>query len=73
MQEYLYSHFQSQGHNGFLENVSITLIDKTDYSNPTKRETFWINTFKALATYGFNVENGILNSAAMSSGNNFFS
>ena len=28
------SHFNSIGHNGFLNNVSITLIDKTDRKNP---------------------------------------
>ena len=59
MQEYLYSHFESEGHNGFLEDVSITLIDKTDGSNPTKREFFWMHTLKTLAPYGLNVENGI--------------
>ena len=59
MQEYLYSHFESEGHNGFLEDVSITLIDKTDGSDPTKRETFWMHTLKTLAPYGLNVENGI--------------
>ena len=36
MQENLYSHFESQGQNGFLEDASITLIDKTDGSDPTK-------------------------------------
>ena len=56
---YLYSHFESEGHNGFLEDVSITLIDKTDGSNPTKRETFWMHTLKTLAPYVLNVENGI--------------
>ena len=30
MQEHLFKHFNSMGHNGFLNNVSITLIDKTD-------------------------------------------
>ena len=40
MQEYLYSHFGSEGHNGFLEDVSITLIGKTDGFDLTKRETF---------------------------------
>ena len=40
MQEYLYRHFESQGHNGFLENASITLIGKTDGSGLTKREIF---------------------------------
>ena len=59
MQEYLYSHFESEGHNGFLEDVSIALIDKTDGSDPTKRETFWMHTLKTLAPYGLNVEDGI--------------
>ena len=59
MQEYLYSHFESEGHNGFLKDVSITLIDKTDVSDPTKRETFWMHTLKTLAPYGVNVEDGI--------------
>ena len=48
-----------KGCNGFLEDVSITLIDKTDGSDPTKRETFWMHTLKTLAPYGLNVENGI--------------
>ena len=59
MQEYLYSHFESEGHNGFLEDVSIALIDKTDGSDPTKRETNWMHTLKTLAPYGLNVEDGI--------------
>ena len=66
MQEYLYSHFASEGHNGFLEDVSIALIDKTDGSDPTKRETFWMHTLKTLAPYGLNVEDGIENIRAMS-------
>ena len=36
MQEHLYKHFESEGHTEFLDDVSITLIDKTDGSNPTK-------------------------------------
>ena len=59
MQEYLYIHFESEGHNGFLEDVSIALIDKTDDSDPTKGETFWVHTLKSLASHGLNVENGI--------------
>ena len=37
MQEYLYSHFESDGHNGFIEDVSVTLTDKTDGTDSTKR------------------------------------
>ena len=59
MQEYLHSHFESERHNGFLEDVSITLINKTDGSDPTKRKTFWMHMLKTLAPYGLNVENSI--------------
>ena len=59
MQEYLYSHLKSEGHNGFQEDASITLIDKTDGFDPRKRKTFWMHTLKKLAPYGLNVENGI--------------
>ena len=38
MQEHLYRHLSSPGHMGFLNDVSVTLIDKTDGSNPKKRE-----------------------------------
>ena len=37
MQEDLFKHFNSMGHNGLLNNVSIILIDKTHGKNP-KRE-----------------------------------
>ena len=37
MQQHLYEHFYSEVHNGFLGNVSISLIDKTDGSQSKKR------------------------------------
>ena len=40
MQEHLYKHFESEGHTEFFDDVSITLIDKTDGSDPTKRENY---------------------------------
>ena len=40
MQEHLFRHFNSIELNGFLNNVSITLIDKTDRKNPNKREGY---------------------------------
>ena len=49
MQQRLYEHFYSKGHNGFLENVSIYLIDKTDGFQPKKRENCWMRTLKTLA------------------------
>ena len=36
--EHLFEHFSSEGHNGFLHDVSATLIDKTDEKNPIKRQ-----------------------------------
>ena len=38
IQEHLYKHFESEGHIEFLDDVSITLIDKANGSNPTKRK-----------------------------------
>ena len=46
MQEHLFGHFNSIELNGFLNNVSITLIDKTDRKNPNKREGYWRRTWK---------------------------
>ena len=59
MQEHLYKHFQSERHSGFCEDVSVILIDKTDGSNPTKRETHWMRTLKTIVPYGLNVDNGV--------------
>ena len=32
-----FEHFKSEGHSGFLPNVSITLVDKTDDKDPKRR------------------------------------
>ena len=40
MQEHLFEHFNEEGHHGFLEDVSITFIDKTDPSEPLKRGNY---------------------------------
>ena len=53
MQEHLYEHFYS---NGFLEDVAITLIDKTDRRDPKNRENYWMRTLKTLAPDGLNIE-----------------
>ena len=59
MQQHLYKHFYSEGHNGFLENVSISLIDETDRFQPKKRENYSMRTLKTLASLGINVENAL--------------
>ena len=38
MQTLVFKHFSSNDHHGFLEDYSITLTDKTDGSDPPKRE-----------------------------------
>ena len=40
LQEHLFEHFNSEGHNGFLHDVSITLIDKTDANTLIKQEHY---------------------------------
>ena len=59
MQQHLYEHFYSKGHNGFLGNVSISLIDKTDGFQPKKRENYWMRTLKTLAPLRLNVESAV--------------
>ena len=44
MQEYLYSHFESEGENNFLEDMSITLINTTNGSDAIKEKLFeWVH------------------------------
>ena len=40
MQEYLYSHIESEGHNGFLEDLSINLLIKLMPLIPRKEKRF---------------------------------
>ena len=53
-------HFQSPGRNGFLNDVSITFIDKTDFSDPLKREDYWRRTLKTMAPFRLNIEDNCL-------------
>ena len=46
MQEHLFSHFSQAGHDGFFNDVSITFTDKTDPSDPSRREDYWRQTLK---------------------------
>ena len=48
MQPLIFEHFSSNDHNGFLEDYSITLIDKTDGPNPTRREEYWRRILKTV-------------------------
>ena len=59
MQEHLFKSFNSMGHNGFFNNVSITLIDKTDGKNTKKREDYWRRNLKTYSPFGLNVEGSV--------------
>ena len=48
--------FLRRGHHSFLEDVTITLVDKTDPSIPLQREIYWRSILKTMATWGLNVE-----------------
>ena len=37
LQEHLYKHLQVEGHKGFLNEVSVTFVDKTDGKDPKKK------------------------------------
>ena len=49
-----FAHSQGLDHNGFLEDTEITFIDKTDPSDPTRREEFWIDTLRTRYPLGLN-------------------
>ena len=42
------SQFLQPDHKGFLKEVEVRLIDKTQGSDPTKREFYWIRILKTL-------------------------
>ena len=54
MQPELFEHFAADNHNCFLNDYSITLIDKTDGLDPTRREEYWRKVLKAVSSYGLN-------------------
>ena len=46
-------------HDGFLNDVSITFIDKNDLSDPLRREDYWWKTVKTMYPYGLNIEDSV--------------
>ena len=60
MQPELFEHFAAGNHDYFLTDCSITLIDKIDGSDPTRREEYWRKVLKTVAPYGLNTLNGWL-------------
>ena len=56
MQQHFFEHFPEEGHHSFLEDVSITLINKTDPSNPLQGESYWRSILKTITPWLLNVE-----------------
>ena len=54
MQPLVFDQISSNDHSGFLEDCSITLIDKTDGSDPTRREEYWRRVLKTATACGLN-------------------
>ena len=52
--EYLYPRFFEEGHFG-LEDSEVQIIDVTDKRDPTKRESFWVETINSFVPSGLNV------------------
>ena len=59
MQEHFLGHFSSPGYNGFLIDVFVTFIDKTDPSDPIKRENYWRETLMTMEIYGLNNKDSV--------------
>ena len=58
-QQHLYDHFMLEDHTQFVNDVSIIFIDKTDPTDPLKREQYWRHTLKTLVPYGLNVSESV--------------
>ena len=56
MQKKLLEHFSGEVHSGFLDNVSVICIDKTDPEDHNKREHDWRHTLKTMAPQTLYVE-----------------
>ena len=54
-QNYFHQHVLSEDHHGLHEDCEIILIDKTDSSDPTRRELFWMYELKTFEPLGLNI------------------
>ena len=55
-QKYLHDNYLSEDHDGLLNNVEISLIDKTYPLDPERREEFWRTKLRTLTPLGLNIE-----------------
>ena len=47
-------HFLGPDHNGLVNDIEISFIDKTDPSDPLKREKYWIDILETMSPKGLN-------------------
>ena len=55
---YFHQHFLCDGHNGLMDDSEIIFIDKTNPSDPTRREFFWMRVLKNIVPLGLNIDEG---------------
>ena len=51
---FFYIYIYINDRNNLLEDCNITLIDKTDGSDPIRREEYWRRVLKTVTPYGLN-------------------
>ena len=56
MQKHLHGYFLSEDQNGLVNNVEVTLTDKTDPSDPERRDEFQRTKLHTSAPFGLNIE-----------------
>ena len=57
--QHFFEHFNSEVHHCFLDEISITFLDKTDPSEPFKREKYWRSILKTMTPWGLNVDENV--------------
>ena len=58
-QQHLYDQFMLEDHTQFVNDAPIIFIDKTDPTDPLKREQYWRHTLKTSVPYGLNVSESL--------------
>ena len=56
MQQHLFEHFANESRCSFLEDVTVTFINKTDPKDPNQSEHYWRHTLKTMTPLGLNVK-----------------
>ena len=59
MQQHLFEHFNSGGYHYFLDEISLTFIDKTDPSKPLKTENYQRCILKTMTPLDLDFEDSV--------------